>query len=179
MKINVGSTNKTKIKAVRETLILYPKLFPNPEILGINVDVPEFGHPKNLKETILGAKKRAKKAFKNCDYSIGIEGGLMKVPLSENGFMEVNAGVIYNGKEYFIGLSPAFSWPKKVTELILSGKADASLALKNLGITNSPKLGSQEGGAVGMLTDNRMTREVFIKYSLISALIYLEKPEIK
>ncbi len=177
MKIHVGSKNQTKVMAVEEAIALYPKLFPKPEIRGVDVDIDLFGHPKNLKETVRGARERAKKAFSDCDYSFGLEGGLMKVPLSKSGFMEVGACAIYDGKNYYLGLSPAFEWPKKVTDLILSNKADASQAFKQLGLTQHEKLGAVKGGIVGVLTGERLTREEFTKYSIIMALSQLEKPE--
>ena len=52
MKINVGSKNQTKIQAVKDAVILYPNLFPKPQIIGIDVNVELFGHPKSIKETI-------------------------------------------------------------------------------------------------------------------------------
>lgn len=128
MKIHVGSKNQTKLQAVRDAVALYPKLFLNPQILDIDVQVEEFGHPKNLEESVAGAVARAKNAFTDCDYSFGLEGGLIKVPETKSGHMEVGVCAIFNGKEMFLGLSPAFEWPEKVTQLILQNKADASRA---------------------------------------------------
>lgn len=178
MKIHVGSTNKLKIKAVEDAVILYPKLFPNPEIIGIDVNVPIFGHPKNIRETVEGAIKRAKDAFKNCDVSFGLEGGLIKVPYTETGYMETGVCAVYNGKKLFFGLSPSYEWPKAVTELILSGKADGSQAFRELGLTHHEKLGAVKGGIIGVLTQNKMTRENFTTSSIMMALVKLDNPEI-
>ncbi len=177
MHIHVGSKNPTKVQAVKDALALYPNLFPNPEIIGVEVNVALFGHPKSIKETVEGAVERAKKAFRNCEYSFGIEGGLMEVPYSETGFMEIGACAIFDGNTFHLGLGPAFEWPKKVTDLIVRGKADASQAFKHLGLTHHEKLGAVQGGIIGYLTDGRVTREDFTKYSIIMALIHLEKPE--
>ncbi len=179
MIIHVGSTNKTKVKAVKDAVALYPKLFPKPEVVGIDVNVDLFGHPKSIKETVEGAVDRAKNAYKDgCDFSFGIEGGLMEVPFTKTGFMEIGACAIYNGKDIYIGQGPAYEWPTEVTKMIVSGKADASQAFKQLGYTHHEKLGAQEGGIIGLLTEGRLTREDFTKYSIIMALIQLEKPEL-
>ncbi len=178
MKINVGSKNQTKIIAVQEAVFLYPSLFPGPEITGIDVNIDLFGHPKALKETIEGAISRAKNAFVNCSYSFGLEGGLMEVPFSKSGFMEVGACAVYDGKEIYLGLSPAFEWPLKVTDLILENKADASQAFRQLGLTSHEKLGAVSGGIIGLLTDGKLTREDYTKYSILMALIRLEKKDI-
>lgn len=177
MKLNIGSKNQTKIQAVKDAVALYPKLFPTPEIIGMDVNIELYGHPKNIKETVKGAVQRAKYAFTNCNYSFGIEGGLMEVPFTKTGFMEIGACVIYDGKEIHIGLSPAYEWPTEVTKMIVSGKADASQAFNKLSFTHHEKLGAQPGGIIGFLTEGRLTREDFTKYSIITALIQLEKPE--
>lgn len=178
MNINVGSKNITKIKAVKDAVALYPKLFPDPVVNGVDVGVDLFGHPKTLKDTIEGAISRAKKAFVGCDYSFGLEGGLMEVPFSKTGFMEIGACAICDGKSIHLGLGPSYEWPKEVTKIILDGKADASQAFKQLGLTNHEKLGAVEGGIVGFLTEGRLTREEFTKYSIIMAMIHLERPEL-
>jgi len=177
MKINVGSKNCTKIQAVKDTVALYPNLLGKSEIIGVDVSVDLFGHPKSINETIEGAVERAKKSFDNCDYSFGLEGGLIEILHSGTGYMEVGACAIYDGKKIHIGLSPAFEWPKEVTKKILSGEADASLAFKQLGYTKHDKLGAMPGGIIGFLTDGRLTREEQTKYSIMMALIQLEKPE--
>jgi inosine/xanthosine triphosphatase len=177
MKINVGTKNQPKIDAVIDTVKLYPKLFPKPEIRGVEVEIPLFGHPKSVDETIQGAIERARKAFKNCDFSFGIEGGLMKVPSAQTGYMETGACAVFDGKQIYLGLAPAFEWPQKMLDLILSNKADGSQAFKLLGFTKHEKLGAQKGGILGVLTDQRVPREDFTRYSIIMALIQLEKPE--
>ncbi|MBA3724343.1 MAG: DUF84 family protein [Candidatus Levybacteria bacterium] len=178
MKIHIGSKNQTKVQAVIDTILLYPSLFPTPEVIGIDVDVALYGHPKSIKETVEGAVSRAKKAFAHCDYSFGLEGGLIEVPYTKTGFMETGACAIYDGKNIFVGLGPAYEWPQDVTKMILDGKADASLAFKQLGYTHHEKLGSIKGGIIGELTNGRIMREDFTKYSIIMALIHLEKSEL-
>lgn len=74
MKIHVGSKNQTKVQAVRDTIALYPNLFSEPEVTGIDIDVHLFGHPKSLDETVQGAIDRAKKAFIDCEYSFWTRG---------------------------------------------------------------------------------------------------------
>lgn len=177
MKIKVGSKNKLKIGAVMDAVNLYPDLFPNPDISGVDVTVEQFGHPKNLKETVEGAIERARSAFKDCELSFGLEGGLMEVPYSKTGFMEVGVCAIYDGKNIHLGLSPAYEWPKKINDLIISGQADASQAFRQVGFTEHEKLGAMEGGIAGVLTGGRMTRETQTRYSIITALVQLEKKE--
>ena len=178
MIINVGSKNQTKINAVKEAVELYPNLFSGAEVVGVDSGTGLFDHPKNIGESVEGAIARAKNSFKDCEYSFGLEGGLIEVPHTKTGYMEVGACAIYDGKDIYLGLSPAFEWPIKVNEMIIKGEADASQAFYKLGLTEHEKLGAMPGGIVGYLTDGKITRENFTKYSIIMALVQLERPEL-
>lgn len=177
MKVGVGSKNKTKIAAVEEALNLYPTLFPSVDVMGVDVQIEEFGHPQNIAETIAGAVERAKQAYVGCDYGFGLEGGLIAVPQTVSGHMETGACAIYDGTSIYLGLAPSFEWPKSVTEMIIRKEADASQAFKKLGFTHHEKLGAMDGGIIGMLTNGRLPREDFSKFSIMMALIHLEKAE--
>ncbi len=79
MKILVGSKNNVKVDAVREMIADYPHL-KDAEILGVETVSGVSNQPKSLEETVKGAINRAKSVFTDCDYSFGIESGLMAVP---------------------------------------------------------------------------------------------------
>ncbi len=177
MNINVGSLNGPKLTAVREVVELCPDLFQNAIVTGIDVEHNLFGHPETLQKTVEGAMDRARKAFRDCEYSIGLEGGLMVVPHTLCGYMEVAVCAIYDGHEFYIGIGPAFEWPPLVTQMILRGEADGSTASKNLGYTSHEKLGARPGGMIGVLTGGLTTRENQTKYSIISALVRLKNKE--
>lgn len=174
MKIHVGSKNEVKINAVKDAILLYPKIFTNPEIVGVDVNVETFGHPKTIDETLQGSITRAKKAFQDSDYSIGIESGLMQVPYTNDGYVEVSTCAIYDGKQIYIGIGPAFEWPTGITKSIIEKGEDGSEAFKNLNYTKHEKLGALTGGICGYLTKGRLLREDQIKNSIIMAMIKLE-----
>ncbi len=178
MKLFVGSKNINKVSAVRETALLYPDLFPDADVLGVPIELEEFGHPKSLSQVVEGAVDRAKRSFGECQYSFGLEGGLMQVPHTKSGFMEVNACALFDGKQVCLGLGPACEWPLAMTELVLSGKADGSQAFKQLGLTHHEKIGNVPGGIIGILTKGIMTREDFIKYSIVMAVMQLQNQEL-
>lgn len=175
MKVGIGSKNKTKVDAVAEVLKDYP-IFKGAEVLGIDVKIEEFGHPKSLEETVAGAIDRAKQAYVGNEYGFGIESGLMKVPQTKSGYMEVAVCVIYDGKQLHMGLSPAFEWPKKVLEGILNKGLDGSQAMKAAGLTFHEKLG-ELNGFVGLFTKNRTNRTEYNKSAVVMALMHLENPE--
>jgi len=175
MKINIGSLNGTKVQAVTEVLHDYP-IFKGVKIVPTQVEVELYGHPKSLEETIQGAMDRAKQAFRDCDYAFGLEGGLMTAPHTKTGFMEVTACAIYDGRQYCLGLSPAFEWPKSVTNFIVKDGMDGSQALKKAGFTDHEKIGAAHGG-IWYLTKQRMDRKEYMKPAITMSLIQLENPE--
>jgi len=175
MRIGVGSKNKTKINAVNDLIKDY-SLLKESEVIAVNVVVEEFGHPKNIEETVKGAIDRAKQSYVDNDYGFGIEGGLIEVPYTKSGYMEVAACAIFDGKKIHIGLSPACEWPKEVIDGILNKGLDGSQAMKSAGLTEHEKLG-EHGGMIEILTKGRMNRTDFNRTAVAMALIHLENPE--
>src|SRR3989344_517192 len=160
MIINVGSKNKVKVGAVEEILKDYTHL-ARAKISGVDVDSGVSAQPKSFEETIQGAINRAKDSFKDCDYSIGLESGLMNVPHSKSGYMDVCVCAIYDGKEFHIGLSSAWEFPKKeITASILNEGLDINQAMYKAGLTEKKHIGSEEG-AIGYFTKGRMDRKEY------------------
>lgn len=173
MTINVGSTNEVKVGAVRTIAAEYP-LLADADVRGRNVASGVSEQPKSLDETLRGAMQRAKGCFDGCDYAFGIESGLVPVPYTKTGYMDVTACAIYDGKEFHIGLSSLFECPRDVTDLIMNDGLDMAQAFHQCGYTSNPKLGSAEG-AIGILTKGRVTRKDYTMQALRMALIHLER----
>ena len=176
MKINVASKNPVKVEAVREVLNIYPNL-ANYEVVGIETNSGVSKQPKPLEETVQGAINRAMAVFNSCVYSFGIESGLMIVPQTKTGSMDFCACAIYDGKNYHLGLSCAFEFPTKVTQMIHEQGIDANEAFYRCGLTIDRMIGSSEG-AIGMLTKGRMNRKDYTKQAIQMALIHLENREL-
>lgn len=175
MRIAVGSTNETKIQAVRDAIAGYSQ-FDGAEVLGARVETEEFGHPISLAAIVNGAMDRARQAFPGCDYGVGIEGGLFEVPGTKSGYMEIAAAALYDGAQFHLGLSPAYEWPRRVAELIVNKGLDGSQALREAGFTDHEKIGAAEGG-ISILTKGRMTRTEYNRIAVMMALIHLENSE--
>jgi len=176
MKIIVGSKNTAKIEAVKEVLQEYPD-FKDAEIIEKEVGSDVSDQPLSLDETIKGAINRAKNCYSGCDYSIGLESGLMQVPQTKTGYMDVTACAIFDGNKIHLGLSSSFEYPIKVTKMVLEQGINISQAFHKSDLTNNPDLGSQEG-AVGFLTKGRVKRKDYTKQAIYMALIHLENPEL-
>lgn len=172
MKINIASKNQVKIDAVKEVLQTYPHI-KDAEIFGIETKSGVSDQPKSLEETVEGAINRAKNSFQNCEYSFGIESGLMAVPNTKTGYMDFTVCAIFDGKEYHLGLSSAWEAPKAVAELMFKEGLDMSQAANKAGYTSNPEIGSKEG-LIGIMTKGRLNRKEYTKNAIISALIHID-----
>ncbi len=174
MKINVGSRNRAKVAAVAEIVREYPHLSAA-DVAGVDAPSEVSRQPLSLEETIRGAMTRARNSFRDCDYAVGIESGLMAVPFTKSGYMDICAAAIYDGREFHLGLSSAWEFPDRaIFESMLRDKIDMSEAINRAGLTENPAVGSAEG-AIGILTKGRIDRKEYSKQALRMALIHLEE----
>jgi len=176
MKINIGTKNKAKIDALKEILEGYPD-FTGAEVFCRDVSTGVSEQPKSLQETIEGAMQRAKNSFDDCDFSVGLESGIMPVPYTKTGYMDTTACAIFDGKNFHLGLSSCFEYPPKVLEYILKNNKDASTAFRELGMTDEPYIG-WGNGIIGVLTKDRLDRKEYTKEAIRTALIHLENKEL-
>lgn len=173
MNINIGSSNKIKVEALEELLQDYPHL-KGAKISSLEISSGVADQPKSLDETIEGAMNRVKGVFDNCDYGFGIESGLMAVPNTKSGFMDVCVCAIYDGNEYHLGLSSAWEAPKKVMQHMLEDGLNMNDAALKAGLTDNPKVGASEG-LIGIMTKGRLDRKAYTKEAIRTALIHLEQ----
>lgn len=174
MRIIVGSTNKAKVDAVAEILREYPHL-EHAQVSGMPTHSGVADQPKTLLETITGARNRAQSVFAEADYAIGIESGLMEVPHSKSGFMDICVCAIFDGKEFHLGISSAWEFPDpQVTALMIEEGLDMSQAILKAGLTTNPNIGMEEG-AIGILTKGKLDRKEYTKQALRTALIHVDQ----
>lgn len=128
--------------------------------------------PISLEETIQWAKNRARNAYED-KLSFGIEDGLMKVPYTKTGFMNVCVCAIFDGITYHLWLSSAFESPKKVMDLILNKNLDMSEAYNLAWFTSDWNIWQSEW-VIWILTKNRLKRLEYIKQAVLNAMIHLE-----
>lgn len=175
MKINIGTKNQIKINACKETIRDYDFL-AKAEVFGIAAASGVGNQPKTLEETVCGAKNRARNCFGSSDLSVGVEDGLMAVPQSLTGFMNITAAAFFDGNRYYLGLSAGFEYPPKAINMVKQG-LDINQVFYKMKLTNNPKIGSEQG-AVGILTKNRWHRKDTVKQALVAALIQLENKKL-
>lgn len=171
MNIVVGSKNPNKIQAVKEAMTAFEP-FVHAKFKGISADSGVSDQPIGLEETLAGAGNRAKHAFGGCDFSVGLESGLVPVPLSQSGFMNLSACVIYDGRDTYAGLGPAFELPEEITRLVVDEKLELDQAIYQSGFSKNPRIGYSEG-IIGILTRGVVTRKDYMVPAVSMALARL------
>lgn len=168
----IASKNPVKLDAVKEGF----RMFTPDEIdlLGVSVESGVSDQPMSDAETLLGAESRvknARKQFPGYDFYVGVEGG---VEDSTSGLMAFAWVVINNGKQTGKARTTTFMLPPRVAELVHQGfelgDADDIVFAKS----NS----KQQNGAVGLLTNDAITRKSLYMPAVQLALIPFLNPEL-
>jgi len=175
MKIHIGSKSPTKVKAITDIVKDYD-LFKNATCENFAVQSGVSDQPMTMQETINGAKNRAERCFEGADYSFAIESGLMEVPETKSGYMNISVCAIYDGREFHLGIASLFEYPKEVIRLVKEKGLEISHAFKAAGFTDKDKIGYEEG-VIGAVTKGRVNSEKYFKEAVVAALIHLENPD--
>jgi inosine/xanthosine triphosphatase len=166
-KVIVASTNPVKIEAAQ---IGFAKMFPNESFDVKSVSAPSevSDQPMSSAETLKGAANRVRNVSKlvpDADYWIGIEGGVEDA----NEELEVFAWVVVKAGDGKMGKGKtgSFFLPQKIAELVRQGVELGEADDIVFGRTNS----KQANGAIGILTNDALTRTTYYEPAVIMALI--------
>ncbi|MFD2245129.1 inosine/xanthosine triphosphatase [Pontibacter ruber] len=162
----VASGNPVKVQAAMEGFRL---MFPQVHFGQVSVAVPSgvSDQPMSDAETLTGALNRVNNActvHPEADYWIGIEGGVERL----NGELAAFAWIVVrSGSMVGKARSGTFFLPRAVADLVEQGielgTADDMVFSRN----NS----KQQGGAIGILTENVVDRKQLYEQAVILALV--------
>jgi len=171
-KVFIASTNPVKINSVK---LAFTKMYPGTDFSfkGISISSEVSNQPIGEKETLKGALNRVKNLSKlnQADYFVGIEGGSKRVGKG----METFAWVVIKSKNKISkSRTSSFFLPKKIIELIDQGKELGEADDIVFNRVNS----KQSNGAVGILTNDIVTRTSYYEQAVIMALIPFKNPDL-
>ncbi|WP_340111195.1 inosine/xanthosine triphosphatase [Maribellus mangrovi] len=164
MKVCVASANPVKINATKSGFETY---FSDVDVQGMTVDSGVSDQPMSDTETLEGARNRAakiRKLFPAADYWVGIEGGVERDYKNLSAFAWIVV-LSRNGKGE--SRTTTFYLPPQVSELIDSGY---ELGTANDWIFKKHN-SKQKSGAVGLLTQDKLTRTELYTQAVQLALI--------
>jgi inosine/xanthosine triphosphatase len=171
--ICVASANPVKIEAA---LAGFRLLFPHEAWSASGMPAPSGvpEQPAGDEETLLGARNRARAAQQlapEADWWVGIEGGV----LWRGSRLEAFAwAAVWDGAREGYARTAAFELPPAVAELIRAGLELGQADDQVFGTVNS----KQQGGAIGLLTGDAMTRSGLYTPAVVMALIPFRNPEL-
>lgn len=179
MKVAVASKNPVKIRAAEQGVA---RMFPGIalEVAGFSVSSDVSDQPMSSDEARLGAFNRVNNLIPlapDADLYVATEGGIQESP-DIHGVMQMNAfawAVVRdkNGK-WGEARSAHFQLPKAVADLIRGGMELGEADDIVFGRSNS----KQQGGAIGLLTNDVVTRTDSYEMAVVLALIPMVNPEL-
>jgi inosine/xanthosine triphosphatase len=168
MRIAVGSTNPTKVKAVENVM---RKIYGDVEVVSVEVESGVPDQPIGIEEIARGVINRAKKALEktNADLGVGIEAGIYPFPGTLTGYLDVQVcAVVSPDGKVTIGHGPGFEYPPVVIERILKEGVEAGVAMGEL--VRDPEL-KRKVGAIGVLSKGLLTRKELNEIAVLMAMI--------
>jgi inosine/xanthosine triphosphatase len=103
------------------------------------------------------------------NFGIGIEAGLIKIPIAPSNYMDFQFCVIMDENcEIIIGSGIGFEYPKKVIDYVFSNKKEIGHIMGD--IANNENL-KHENGAIGYLSKNTIKTIDILKDAEICALL--------
>ena len=162
--IVVGSTNPVKVAAVSGA---FTALFPDYQLdcQGMSVASGVAAQPMSEADTRLGALNRVEacKVARKADYYVAAEGG---VDCFVDGPATFAYVVISDGQQRSVGRSANLPIPQPVWQALQQGEELGPVMDRLFGETNI----KHKGGAIGLLTNGRETRQSAYHQALVLAM---------
>jgi inosine/xanthosine triphosphatase len=168
----VGSENPVKINCVTHAVAEFWNEF---KVVGVSTDSQVSAQPKTESEIYTGAFNRAQQSLEkisDADLGVGIEGGIVDTASGMWAFASIV--IIDRNERLSEGQTGRFKLPEGVAQLIRKeglelGEADDRF----FGRENS----KQKEGAIGILSDGKITRLDLYKPAVIFALLPFIHPK--
>ncbi len=145
MIVRVATSNPMKVAATRKA---FERYFKRVRVAGVEVPSAVSPQPLSFGEIVRGARERARRAFRDCDFAVGIEAGLFRVASAAPNPFQVTMACVFDGTREALGAGPFYEVPRRLVREIV--KADM--------------------GTVGEVTRGKVTREQVTRDAVLMAL---------
>lgn len=167
----VGSENPVKINCVLQAAIQF---WPAARVVGVGTDSGVSAQPQSDQEMLLGARNRAEQALAKmpeADFGVGLEGGTLDTAEG----MWAYAWIVIADRAGKLGLGQTgrFLLPEPVAQLVRDGMELGEADDRFFGRANS----KQQEGAIGILSDGRITRLTLYQPAVTFACLPFVHPE--
>ncbi|PIE70973.1 MAG: inosine/xanthosine triphosphatase [Deltaproteobacteria bacterium] len=169
MDVCLGSKNPVKFAAVQAVLTDW-NIPGGVRLSARAVTSGVADQPVGMDLTVRGARNRAMAAKEGGDWGIGLESGVIPVPQTRSGYMNVTVCALYDGSEMYIGLGPAFELPPELANGVVRQGMELDDAVSAAGLTDNPRIGYAEG-LIGILSNGQVTRADYSRPAVSMALV--------
>jgi inosine/xanthosine triphosphatase len=142
-----------KLKASLEAFSRY---FPDVQIRQIEVPAPVSAQPLSFGEIVRGARARARSAYGEGEFSVGIEAGLFRVASVAPTSFQITMACVFDGTREGLGAGPFYQVPQAMVH----------------GVVQS------DTGSVYVVTRGKVTREEVTRDAVLMALAPFVSPEL-
>jgi inosine/xanthosine triphosphatase len=170
MKVAVGSPNPLKAKAVREAFSLF---FKDVEVVSIEVASEVRPFPVGDTEIMTGAANRAKGAkisCPDCEYSVGIEGGVVEFA---GRWFDRNYAVVFQNGLMGVGCSAGYEIDESILRQINPDTDESKKVIDRITGEDNVFDGI---GIIGVMTQRRLTRTDVLRDAVACALTRFVAP---
>jgi inosine/xanthosine triphosphatase len=152
MIVRVGSVSPMKLKAARKA---FARFFGRVRVVGVDVPSGVAPQPLSFGEIVRGARQRSRGAFRDCDFSVGIEAGVFRVASACPRPFQITMACVFDGGREGLGSGPFFELPPDLLRRVV--KSDE--------------------GSVALVTRGKVTREDVTVDAIVMALAPFVAPE--
>jgi inosine/xanthosine triphosphatase len=142
-----------KVAAARKAFATF---FKRAKVVGVDVPSAVSPQPISFGEIVRGARERARRAFRDCDYSVGIEAGVFKVRPAWPHPFQITMACVSDGRRESLGSGPFFELPASMLQKVV--QADT--------------------GSVALVTKGKVTREAVTRDAIVMALAPFISPDL-
>jgi len=145
MIVRVGSANPMKLRAARKAFAVF---FKGAKVSGVDVPSGVSAQPLSFGEIVKGARERARRAFRDCDYAVGIEAGVFRIAAVSPRPFQITMACVFDGEREALGSGPFYEVPPSLVRNVVSS----------------------DTGSVAVVTKGKVTRERVTQEAIVMAL---------
>lgn len=180
--VRVGTRNLPKLEAVRTALGAYADQV---RVEGAAVETGVSEQPVGWNEIASGARNRARAALAvgACDLAVGIEDGLVELPLEERReVLNVGCAFVTDGVRESLGFSPAFAYPPSCVAAALGERLPIGDVFDRVFSAYSGEAEEAPSGTtvgnIGKLTRGVLPRSEYARQAVLCALVRFLHPDL-
>lgn len=145
MIVRVATANPMKVAATRKAFARYWK---GVRVVAVAVKDPVSPQPVSFGEIVRGARERARRAFGEGEFAVGIEAGIFRVAAASPRPFQITVACVTDGLREALGAGPFYEVPERLVREVV--KADT--------------------GSVSVVTRGKVTREQVTRDAVLMAL---------